>query len=96
MGEQRSIKTHESTTDWSALSYLKGEKLSNWLGSVDHMVIETRNGLAINTGLIHVAGTGERHGFPATRSVSESENTSETASTRAAHPAHWARSACTA
>jgi transposase len=59
-GEQRSNETHESTTDPEARLYRKGPGKEAKLNYLGHVLMENRNGLAVQTELTQATGTAER------------------------------------
>jgi transposase len=59
-GEQRSNDTHESTTDPEARLYRKGPGKEAKLNYLGHVLMENRNGLAVQTELTPATGTAER------------------------------------
>jgi transposase len=59
-GEQRSNETHESTTDPEARLYRKGPGKEAKLNYMGHVLMENRNGLAVQTELTQATGTAER------------------------------------
>src|SRR5215469_8292153 len=58
--EKRSNTTHASTTDPDARLYRKGDGQSSRLCFMGHVLMENRNGLAVQTMLNHATGTAER------------------------------------
>jgi transposase len=59
-GEQRSNQTHESTTDPDARLYRKGKGKEAKLCYAGHVLMENRNGLAIDGQISKATGTAER------------------------------------
>ena len=59
-GENRSNKTHESTTDPDALLARKGNGKESKLSYNGNLLTENRNGLIINTEVFQANGTSER------------------------------------
>lgn len=59
-GEKRSNETHRSTTDPEAKLYRKSSGKEARLSFMGHVVMENRNGLAVNTRLTAATGTAER------------------------------------
>ena len=59
-GEKRSNQTHESTTDPEALLSRKGKGKEARLSYAGHLLMENRNGLAIDADLTRATGTAER------------------------------------
>ena len=59
-GEQRRNDTHESSTDPEARLYRKGPGKEAKLNYMGHVVMENRNGLAVQTELTQATGTAER------------------------------------
>jgi len=59
-GEQRSNQTHQSTTDPEARLYRKGPGKEAKLNYLGHVLMENRNGLAVQTKLTPATGTAER------------------------------------
>src|ERR1700757_1231579 len=59
-GEQRTNDTHESKTDPDARLYRKGKGKEAKLCYAGHVVMENRNGLAVNGELTQATGTAER------------------------------------
>jgi transposase len=59
-GEQRSNETHESTTDAEARLFRKGPGKEAKLNYMGHVLMENRNGLAVQTELTQATGTAER------------------------------------
>lgn len=59
-GEQRSNKTHQSTTDPAAMLCRKGKGKEAKMGYAGHLLMENRNGLAISAGVTAATGTAER------------------------------------
>jgi transposase len=58
--EKRSNTTHASTTDPDARLYRKGDGQSSRLCFMGHVLMENRNGLAVQAMLNHATGTAER------------------------------------
>jgi transposase len=58
--EKRSNETHASTTDPDARLYRKGEGRESRLCFMGHVLMENRNGLAVDAALTHATGTAER------------------------------------
>ena len=58
-GEQRSNETHQSTTDPEARLYRKGPGKEAKLNYMGHVLMENRNGLAVETELTQATGTAE-------------------------------------
>lgn len=59
-GETRSNATHASTTDPDARLYRKGDGQGSRLCFMGHVLMENRNGLAVDATLTHATGTAER------------------------------------
>jgi len=59
-GEQRTNQTHESKTDPDARLYKKGKGKEAKLCYAGHVVMENRNGLAVNGQITKATGTAER------------------------------------
>jgi transposase len=59
-GEKRSNETHESKTDKEALLYKKGKGKEAKLSYMGHILMENRNGLAVEVSVTRATGTGER------------------------------------
>lgn len=59
-GEKRTNKTHESTTDWEAKLYRKSQNAEAKLCFLGHVLMENRNGLAVDSEITAANGTGER------------------------------------
>lgn len=59
-GEKRSNETHRSTTDEDARLYRKGDGKTSRLCFIGHVLMENRNGLAVDATLTRAAGTAER------------------------------------
>lgn len=59
-GEKRCNQTHQSTSDPEARLYRKGKGKEAKLSYMGHVVIENRNGLAVNTRVTTTTGTAER------------------------------------
>lgn len=59
-GEKRSNQTHESTTDPEALLARKGKGKEAKLNYAGHLLMENRNGLAIDADVTQATGTAER------------------------------------
>jgi transposase len=59
-GEQRSNETHQSTTDPEARLYRKGPGKEAKLNYMGHVLMENRNGLAVQTEVTQATGTAER------------------------------------
>jgi transposase len=60
-GEQRTNQTHESKTDPDARLYRKGKGKEAKLYYAGHVVMENRNGLAVNGKITKATGTAERN-----------------------------------
>lgn len=58
--EQRSNETHSSTTDPDARLYRKAAGRESRLCFMGHVLMENRNGLAVDATLTHATGTAER------------------------------------
>jgi transposase len=58
--EKRSNKTHESKTDWQARLYKKSKNTEAKLCYLGHVLMENRNGLAIDATVTAATGTAER------------------------------------
>ena len=58
--EKRSNKTHRSTTDRDAKLYRKGDGQESRLCYMGHVLMENRNGLAVNGDVTQASGTAER------------------------------------
>lgn len=58
--EKRSNETHASTTDPDARLYRKGNGRESRLCFMGHVLMENRNGLAVDATLTHATGTAER------------------------------------
>ncbi len=58
--EKRSNETHRSTTDEDARLYRKGDGKTSRLCFIGHVLMENRNGLAVDATLTRAAGTAER------------------------------------
>jgi transposase len=58
--EKRSNETHASTTDPDARLYRKGDGRESRLCFMGHVLMENRNGLAVEAMLTHATGTAER------------------------------------
>lgn len=58
--EKRSNVTHASTTDPDARLYRKGDGQGSRLCFMGHVLMENRNGLAVDATLTHATGTAER------------------------------------
>ncbi len=58
--EKRSNETHASTTDPDARLYRKGDGQGSRLCFMGHVLMENRNGLAVDATLTHATGTAER------------------------------------
>jgi transposase len=58
-GQQRTNDTHESTTDPDARLYRKGKGKEARLSYMGHVLMENRNGLAVDGQLTHASGTAE-------------------------------------
>lgn len=58
--EKRSNETHASTTDPDARLYRKADGRESRLCFMGHVLMENRNGLAIDAALTHATGTAER------------------------------------
>jgi transposase len=59
-GEKRSNQTHESTTDADALLSKKGKGKEAKLNYAGHLLMENRNGLAVEAETTQATGTAER------------------------------------
>lgn len=59
-GTKRSNQTHRSTTDPDARLYRKSVNAGAQLGYMGHVLMENRNGLAVNGRLTSATGTAER------------------------------------
>jgi transposase len=59
-GEKRSNQTHESTTDSDALLSKKGKGKEAKLNYAGHLLMENRNGLAVDADATQATGTAER------------------------------------
>jgi transposase len=59
-GEKRSNATHQSTTDPEARLYKKAKGQEAKLSYLGHVLMENRNGLAVDTSLTPSTGTAER------------------------------------
>lgn len=59
-GEKRSNETHQSTTDPDARLYRKAKGQESKLCYLGHLVMENRNGLAVNARVTKATGTAER------------------------------------
>jgi transposase len=59
-GEKRSNDTHASTTDPDARLIRKGPGQASKLAYMGHVLMENRNGLAVDVRLTHATGTAER------------------------------------
>jgi transposase len=59
-GQKRSNETHASTTDPDARLYKKSDGQPSRLCYMGHVVMENRNGLAVEATLTHASGTAER------------------------------------
>jgi IS5 family transposase len=59
-GEKRSNQTHESTTDPEALLCRKGKGKEAKLSYAGHVLMENRNGLAVDVDVTQATGTAER------------------------------------
>lgn len=59
-GEKRSNKTHQSTTDPEALLCKKGKGKEAKLSYLGHLLMENRNGLAVNARVSAATGSAER------------------------------------
>jgi transposase len=59
-GEKRSNDTHASTSDPDARLYRKGDGKGSRLCFMGHVLMENRNGLAVDATLTHATGTAER------------------------------------
>lgn len=59
-GEARSNATHRSTTDDDARLFRKGDGQASRLCFIGHVLMENRNGLAVDAELTRAAGTAER------------------------------------
>src|SRR5262245_41693473 len=58
--EKRSNQTHASTTDPDARLYRKADGHESRLCFMGHVLMENRNGLAVDAALTHATGTAER------------------------------------
>ena len=58
--EKRSNETHQSTTDPDARLYRKADGRGSRLCFMGHVLMENRNGLAVDAALTHTTGTAER------------------------------------
>jgi hypothetical protein len=58
--ERRSNETHASTTDRDARLYRKADGRGSRLCFMAHVLMENRNGLAVDAALTHATGTAER------------------------------------
>jgi transposase len=58
--ERRSNETHASTTDRDARLYRKADGRGSRLCFIAHVLMENRNGLAVDAALTHATGTAER------------------------------------
>jgi transposase len=58
--EKRSNETHASTTDPDARLYRKADGGESRLCFMGHVLMENRNGLAVDAALTHATGTAER------------------------------------
>jgi transposase len=58
--EKRSNETHQSTTDPEARLYKKGDGQPARLCYIGHVLMENRNGLAVDGGITQASGTAER------------------------------------
>lgn len=58
--EKRSNQTHASTTDPDARLYRKADGRESRLCFMGHVLMENRNGLAVEAALTHATGTAER------------------------------------
>jgi len=59
-GEKRSNETHQSTTDPDARLYKKAKGQESKLCYMGHLLMENRNGLAVNARVTQATGTAER------------------------------------
>jgi transposase len=59
-GEKRSNQTHQSTTDPDAMLCKKGKGKEAKLGYTGHVLMENRNGLAVEATVTQATGTAER------------------------------------
>jgi hypothetical protein len=59
-GEKRSNETHRSTTDDDARLFRKGDGQQSQLCFIGHVLMENRNGLAVDAELTRAAGSAER------------------------------------
>lgn len=59
-GEKRSNETHQSTTDPDARLYKKAKGQESKLCYLGHVMMENRNGLAVNARVTKAGGTAER------------------------------------
>lgn len=59
-GQKRSNETHSSTTDPDARLYKKSDGQPSRLCYMGHVLMENRNGLAVEASLTHATGTAER------------------------------------
>jgi transposase len=59
-GEKRTNQTHQSTTDPQARMYKKAKGKESKLCYLGHVMMENRNGLAVNARITKASGTAER------------------------------------
>ena len=59
-GEKRTNQTHQSTTDPEARLYKKSKGQESKLCYLGHVIMENRNGLAVNACITNASGTAER------------------------------------
>lgn len=59
-GTRRSRDTHESSSDPEALLYQKSDKAEAVPAYLGHVLMENRNGLAVDVRLTQTSGTAER------------------------------------
>jgi len=59
-GEKRTNQTHQSTTDPQARLYKKAKGKESKLCYLGHVMMENRNGLAVNASITKASGTAER------------------------------------
>ncbi len=60
-GQKRSNETHSSKTDADARLYKKSDGQPSRLCYMGHVMMENRNGLAVEATLTHASGTAERN-----------------------------------
>src|ERR1700682_118965 len=63
-GEKRSNETHASSTDPDARLYRKADGRESRLCFIGHVLMENRNGLAVDARLTRATGTAEREATP--------------------------------